>query len=190
LTKNIAIKIWGTGLVISTMPYLFSQDTNTSSHSLSIVFPEVALLDIESESGENISFILDGAALDAGENVEFHQERSSLWLNYTSLISTMGSERSISVKASNLPDIPGLIISLEAENYIGTGEGTYGIPTATIIPTEMEKQLITGIGSAYTGDGPSNGHRLKYYLDYSGSYADFSKEKGSQNITITYTITD
>jgi hypothetical protein len=67
-----------------------------------------------------------------------------------------------------------------------------GAPTTAVTLTNTAQNIITGIGSAYTGDGVNNGHNLSYSLDLdatSGSYAllDFDE---STTLEITYTLSD
>ncbi len=170
---------------------VFGQDQENDSHSLIISFPEVALLDIESENGTDVEFEISSSGLEAGEELIIHDEQDELWLNYTSLVATNGAQRSITVESSPMPEIPGLVISLEAKNHAGTGGGDLGIPTASIYPSTSPTNIITGIGSAFTGDGSANGHQLVYTLDFEGEFEDLSFIEGSNTtISMTFTITD
>ncbi len=167
------------------------QDTDSDSHNLKISFPEVALLDIEAVNGTDVNFEINSLNVEAGDEIEIHEEENELWLNYTSLVSTNGTQRSISVESSALPEVPGLVISLTAMSHSGTGGGDLGSPTTAVIPSESPVKIITGIGSAYTGDGSENGHQLVYTLDFNGEFQDLDVESGeSSSISLTYTITD
>jgi len=182
--------ILGTGLAISTIPYLFPQDSNTGSHNLNITFPEIALLDIEIEGGNDLNIILDGSVLEPGEEVGFHEEGGKIWINYTSLVGDKSSNRKISVRANNIPEIYGLTIGVVSGKYKGNGKGKYGIPTSMVIPCDVEMDILTGIGSAYTSNGVNNGHQLSYYVDYIGKYEDLKAQNGAKTVTFTYTISD
>ncbi len=170
---------------------LFGQDTDSDSHNLIISFPEVALIDIEANNGTEVEFEISSSGIEAGEALVIHDQRDELWINYTSLIASDGTQRSISVEAGPMPEIPGLVISLEAKNHSGNGGGDFGLPTPSIQPSSSPTNIITGIGSAYTGDGSANGHQLVYSLDFEGEISDLSfADELSTSILMTYTITD
>ncbi len=179
-----------TMLALVSLPKVLSQDSNTGSHNLNIVFPAVALLDLESTDGNDLSFVLEAPGLEAGEELEIHEQRDGLWINYTSLVSENGTERSITVKAGNVPEIPGLTIRVIANLHSGQGGGSFGMPTSAVVPGSTELDIITGIGSAFTGNGVSNGHKLIYFLDYTGSFEGLRESDDVSTVTLTYTITD
>ncbi len=176
---------------LSGVCFLFAQESNTGSHNLNIVFPEVALLDIESEDGSDINFIIENQDLAAGEEFEIHEQNEALWLNYTSLVAQNGATRAISVHSTSVLEIPGLDISIEALSHSGVGGGSLGSPTSVVVPSTTATNIITGIGSAFTGDGVTNGHKLVYSLDYTGSTENLHAMNGDiATISIVYTITD
>ncbi len=180
-----------TVVITMSIQSIYGQDADSESHNLTISFPQVALLDIESENGTEVNFAINSSGLEAGEELIIHEEQSELWLNYTSLVASNGTQRSITVESSPLPDIPGLVISLIAMSHSGTGGGDLGAPTPVIIPSSSPTNIITGIGSAFTGDGSANGHQLIYYLDFNGNFEDLNVQNGSSTtISLTYTITD
>ncbi len=86
MNRNLIIFIGSTIIALVTIPMIWSQDKSSASHSLTIVFPEIALLDIESEEGNNLTFVMDATLLEAGEKLEVHEENDALWLNYTSVV--------------------------------------------------------------------------------------------------------
>ncbi|MBS3992591.1 MAG: hypothetical protein KGZ87_02625 [Bacteroidetes bacterium] len=166
----------------------YSQDTNTDSHTISIGIPKVALLDIESATGKNIS--LQGTApTEAGEMVNFNATNSSLWLNYTSIKSTANPSRNVSVQITAGTVPAGLQLTVQAGSFSGSGVGTFGTSAGVITLTGTAQNLLTGIGSAYTGNGPSNGHNLTYTLSQVGSYAALDFDN-SNTLTVTYTLSD
>ncbi len=184
--SHIILLLW-----LSSVCFLFAQDANTGSHNLTVLFPEIALLDIESENGSDITFSIDNPDLEAGSEFTIHQQNDDLWLNYTSLVSQSGSTRSISVQSNSVMAIPGLQVSIEAQSHSGDGEGLFGVPSTSVIPSPIATQIITGIGCAFTGDGVSNGHQLIYKLDYEGEMEDLNAMNGEvSTISIIYTITD
>ncbi len=185
-SKHIILLLW-----LSSICFLFAQDANTSSHNLTIVFPEIALIDIESTEGVDISFEIDNPDVEAGESFQIHEQNDDLWLNYTSLVSQSGASRSISVHTNSNLEVPGLAISLIASAHSGAGDGDLGIPTETVMPSQTPSYILTGIGTAFTGDGTSNGHKLTYKLDYEGNMTDLESMSGEvATVIVIYTITD
>lgn len=169
---------------------LFAQDTDEQSHNVAISIPEIAILDIETTDNADISFALDAAGLEAGEEFVIDEENSDLWLNYTSVVTASGNQRSITVESNSVPSITGLTLKVVAAAHAGSGGGSLGAPTAIVTPSATPADIITGIGSAYTGDGNANGHNLTYHLDFTGDFADLNVADAASTISMTYTISD
>jgi len=83
----------------------------------------------------------------------------------------------------------GLQLTVQAGSFSGSGVGTFGTSAGVITLTGTAQNLLTGIGSAYTGNGPSNGHNLTYTLSQVGSYAALDFDN-SNTLTVTYTLSD
>lgn len=170
----------------------YAQDTNIDTHTIALIVPEVALLDLESATGTAISLGVI-APTEAGLPVTFSSANTDLWLNYSSIIGSITEpSRNITVQvtAGTIPD--GIDINLVALADAGNGDGTIGTPTTSIIlSTATAQNLVTGIGSAYTGDGVNNGHNLSYTGGLSSS-TPYSELDFDQNavLTVTYTLTD
>lgn len=168
-----------------------AQDTNEASHGVNISIPTVAIIDIEGPEGEsptiNLTPSYDG--LEAGAAVNFSSATNNdLWLNYTSIV---GSEQTRSINAAitdgSLP--AGVSLKVVAGNASATGNGAKGSPESVINLSSTAAPLVSGIGSAYTGDGHSNGHQLTYSLDMDvESYTTLVA--ADYNVTVTYTITE
>jgi hypothetical protein len=172
----------------------FSQDIEFDSHEVTIQIPNVALLDLESSSGIDIT--LSGTApTEAGDAVNFNTTNSSIWINYSSIAdSNYNASRNITVKITD-GDVPkGLELTVIASDDSGKGKGKMGNPeNYAIALSEMKEEIIIdGIGSSYTGNGPNNGHQLTYTLLQSSdtdSYEDLDFDQ-SDTVTITYTLSD
>ncbi|MDP3353594.1 MAG: hypothetical protein Q8S44_07630, partial [Flavobacteriaceae bacterium] len=133
---------------------------------------------------------LNGTApTEAGEKAVFNATNNALWINYTSIKSTANPTRKVSIQITGGTVPAGLQLSIAAAAYSGTGAGTTGTSAGTKILTGTSQDLITGIGSAYTGNGVSNGHNLTYTLAQIGSYADLDFNS-SNTLTVTYTLSD
>ncbi|KUJ50556.1 hypothetical protein [Chryseobacterium sp. JAH] len=167
-----------------------SDDTN-DDHTITITVPEVALVDIEPSASKNISLGFT-APTEAGLPITPSGTNNTLWLNYSSIKSVADATRTVSVKVDAI--IPGIDIKVTAGAATGTGDGTLGTPTAQLTLTAVDQTIISGIGSAYTGDGANNGHNLTYTLDAGSSsgtalYADLEAVTNA-GTTVTYTISD
>ena len=167
-----------------------AQDNQTDNHTIGITVPKVALVDIESATSKNITLNFANIT-EAGEGLTAPTSNSDLWLNYSSILSgedAAETRRKISVKLNAA--IPGLDIKVAAATYAGSGKGNQGTAAASAITLTGEDQdLITNIGSCYTGNGVSNGHNLTYsVLPNDGNYGALVAKTNS--VTVTYTISD
>jgi len=171
-----------------------AQDTNEDSHTVTIGIPNVALLDIESGSDNNGIRLAAIAPTEAGENLNFGTDvsrNSALWINYSSIVSGTETRQVTVAITEGVELLAGLKLTVTAATVSG-GEGTRGTSTGEITLSTAEQDVITGIGSAYTGNGNTNGHNLTYQIAQStteGTYAAL-RSGLSQPITITYTLTD
>lgn len=177
-------------IIIASITVL-AQDIQADNHQVSFSIPATSLLDIEGPGGNNSIFFSPDAITEAGIAFDFNLSNSSLWLNYTNIKSTADGTRRITIGMTN--DLPtGMTLNVSAGLDAGNGNGTKGTPISSPITLAngATSTIITGIGSAYTGDGVNNGHQLTYNLvfnddDFQTLTADLNK-----TVTITYTIAD
>ncbi|RKT00804.1 hypothetical protein [Chryseobacterium defluvii] len=172
--------------------HMNAQDTNTDNHTIGITIPEVALVDIEPAASKNITMGFT-APTEAGLPITLTGTNNTLWLNYSSIKSVADATRTVSVKLNAL--IPGVDIKVTAAAASGSGAGTLGTPSAQLILSAADQTIVSGIGSAYTGDGVNNGHNLTYTLapgSGSGSVASYADLEATTTAvaTVTYTISD
>ncbi|MFL9834830.1 hypothetical protein [Chryseobacterium terrae] len=171
---------------------LKAQDTNTDNHTITISVPEVALVDIEPAATKNITLGFT-APTEAGNPVTPNTANSTLWLNYSSIKSVADPTRNVSVSLNAI--IPGIDIQVTAAAATGSGGGTLGTPSAQLTLSATDQTIISGIGSAYTGNGANNGHNLTYALAAGSgpggvaAYADL-EASATTVATVTYTISD
>ncbi|MBK1898268.1 hypothetical protein [Chryseobacterium paridis] len=169
-----------------------AQDTNTDNHTITISIPEVALVDIEPAATKNITLGFT-APTEAGQPIIAAASNTTLWLNYSSIKSVADPTRNVSVKLNAL--IPGIDIHVTAAAATGSGAGTLGTPSAQLTLSAADQTIISGIGSAYTGNGANNGHNLTYALAAGSgpggvaAYADL-QATATTVATVTYTISD
>jgi hypothetical protein len=158
--------------------------SNTDNHQVSIVIPEIAMLDIESAGSNDISLTMV-APTDAGETIA-DQTDNSLWLNVTSIVTSSGT-RDISVKLDNA--ITGLDLKVVSLDYSGSGFGSWGTAQSEIILSSTDQILVDDLRSGYTFNGAGNGYNLTYTASPQAD-ADFGDlVANTENITVTYTLT-
>jgi len=165
-----------------------AQDSNTDNHEITVVVPNVALLDLESSVSKSFTATFAQATpLEAGEKVTVPVNNSDLWLNYSSIIPSSVTARTVQVKTSAV--LPGVGVAVVAATATNDGSGTLGTPTATVTLTTADQPVVTGIGSAYTKTGPASGHQLTY--SFTALDADYAALRaGTTAITVTYTLVD
>jgi len=166
-------------------------DTNEATHGVNITIPTVALVDVEGADGNEagtISLMPDVSGIEAGQAVNFTTATNNdLWLNYTSVV---GSEQTRNITASisngSLPS--GVSLNLKAGG-VSTGNGELGSSADQISLSDTEGNLVTGIGSGYTGNGHQKGRRLTYSLDMDNSNYATLVANNNYNVTVMFTIT-
>jgi hypothetical protein len=170
---------------------LYAQgDDRDDSHIITITIPEVALLDLEATLTKDFSAPFTHSG-EAGDPIVAPSNNATIWLNYSSILKptspTQG--RNISVVASAL--VPGVTIHVVAGPASSGGKGTLGSPSGQLTLTAASQNIITGVGSAYTVSGVSNGHLLTYsFLAEDGNYAALRSGVSGTPITVTYTLAD
>jgi len=169
----------------------FAQDDNHDSHQISFSIPATSILDIEGPGGNNSINFTPEAITEAGESFNFNLSNSALWLNYSNIKPSVDATRKITVGMTN--DLPtGMSLTVTAGNDAGNGKGVKGTPQASAISLTngSSSTIITGIGSAYTGNGVNNGHQLTYNLAFDENEFQTLSADLNQSVTITYTISD
>lgn len=169
-------------------------DDEDDVHDIVISIPEVALVDIETSGGSTSINLGPAAPTEAGLPLDFSaQTNSDLWLNYSSIQSSANDPtRDIHAAITNGTMPAGMTLQVTAGADAGGGDGTIGSSTGAITLSGATTNVITGIGSAYTGDGATNGHNLTYQLSLgaaAGAYANLDADDAT-TVSITYTITD
>jgi hypothetical protein len=181
--QHITIKVIAIICLLSTL--LYTGDSNSASHTIRIIVPEVALLDIESEYNKNIPLLFT-APSESGEPIT-SSSNSDLWLNVTSIVSS-GDSREITVKIDNT--IPGLDLKVMPKDYQGNGFGYWGTPNSELSLTTFEQVLISGIRSGVTANSFNNGYNLEYEAALDNSSIKDLVSTDGKDITVTYTISN
>ncbi|MGR3812147.1 hypothetical protein [Jiulongibacter sp. NS-SX5] len=167
-----------------------AQDTNSDNHQITVVVPNIALLDIEPGTAATRNFtstFSQPIPLEAGEKISDADDNDDLWINYSSILPTAVTSRRVDVKASALPE--GVTIKVKASAAAAGGAGTKGSSAGEVTLSTTDQEVISGIGSAYTGTGVNNGHQLTYSFEALDTDYEDLRAKNT-TVTVTYTLVD
>lgn len=159
------------------------------SHLLTISISPITLLDMAQINAKNLEYTL--TAGDAGEKptLELTSGDTNKYLNYTSI--TSSKARKITVKLNaNLPSW--LKLNLESSDPMsGGGVGARGkrvVGGRDLSGTAQD--IVTDIGSCWTGKGVGSGPSLTYTLSIVDAEVINIASTDSINETVTITLTD
>jgi hypothetical protein len=175
----------------------FGQPTNPSYTLSTNTFFEldmrpIALIDLES-GGANANFTFNVTPpAEAGEGFGSNPlaTNNNTWLNYSCAVRNVVSRKvQVRISSGSIPN--GFELTLQVSGASGAGGGTLGTATgSTIVLSNSEQDIITGIQGAYTGNGANNGHQLTYSLNYTGIGGFGVVFQSTSVINISYTILD
>lgn len=185
LLKNILV------MFIFTMLFapISNAQNNSANHKIKIDIPNVALLGLISENSTLINPI---SANEAGNAIDVSNaaNNNNLWINYSSVNRDRNHQRQIMAMVQG--DVPaGIKLKLKASNANGSGKGNLGQPVGLITLSAQPAEVITNIGSCYTGRGIQHGHSLEYQIeldDNDRAYAQINA--GNTVVNVIYTLTD
>jgi hypothetical protein len=170
-------------IILSYGSKLSAQDKNSVQMPIMFSIPAIALIDFAGFD-KRITFIAGKGA----EQIITPSTLDKTWINYSSIVDG-NSTNSISVNLSS-ENIPSEIrIKLDISPDAGAGAGTIGKPTSQITLTGYPQEIITGIGSCYTGRGTLKGHQLTYSWEWLPPYDVDHSSIDNIEISVTYTLT-
>lgn len=160
-------------------------ESDTDTHDVKITVNEVAELRIE---GGGSTAVVIGAPDTAGDSPKTTwTDKDAAYLQYTSIVQTTQTRRiTAEIKAADnkLPDGVALKVN---PTTAGCGQGTLGTAGGEVTLDETARDIVTGIGSGWTGTGGTDGVKLEYSVELTA--ADL-KETSVGTTTITYTLTE
>ena len=161
----------------------------SAKHDVKVVIPKHTSIGLSSDATITLS---PSAPESAGQGLRFDvasASDNSHWLQYSSITS---SANSISVSmTSNGQALPnGVVIELQAGSNANAGKGEAGSPKPAIVLNGGQQEIISNIGSCYTGTGSNAGHQLTYTLKMTNADQYSQLASGEFKNTITYTITE
>lgn len=170
--------------VFAGIAFLYSDDDKDDIHTVKIIIPKVALLDIESGDAKDIT--LKMVAPEEAGNPLLGATDDRIWLNVTSVVET-GNTRSITVKIDEPQD--GIDLKVISDTYSGSGYGSWGTPQPLIILNTTDQNLVTGIKSGESGDGIHSGFNIKYIAEANNSEYGKITSNTNKDIIVIYTLT-
>lgn len=184
-----------TTIILSIIPtvLLMAQDSPESEHDVNVSFtvPKTNIIDIASVNGNDITFSpVEISSIANGTN--FTLTNNELWLNYTVIKASEFEHKRINVSTSATNFPVGMTLKLKVDPDEGQGKGEMGTPVfgyTDLVPEAGPVELISNIGSCYTGNGSNRGHNLHFKLEYDNTYYDELHTDFNTIIVLTYTIT-
>lgn len=176
-------------ILLSWLPVFSYSQSNSTNHKINIEIPEVALLGLVTKcaADNNLNSALP---TEAGSSINTTDaENSSIWINYSSIISADNKRKVIAMVQGELPK--GIQLKVQASKFSGSGKGKLGAPVGVVTLSNEPLDVITDIGSCYTGKGVNNGHYLTYKLEMDESTVDYVLLSNEQtSVNVIYTLTD
>lgn len=162
-------------------PQLWAQD-NTGTNEITMGIPELQLL-----ATTNSTLNLELTTSTAGEAIQSGAQDSS-YVQVSSIVPTAGTTRTIEASYDAIPAGTELVVSASAPTN-GNQGGTIGSGLSNVSLSTTATDIITGIGSCYTGTASDDGYKLVYsWSAATGAYGDIVATS-SQVATVTLTIT-
>lgn len=160
---------------------------NNSSHKATVSIPDVALLSLQFEGNSGIEFMAESKI--AGDLIQLNAtKKSAVWLNYSSVSSNNRNRKVTATVAGLIPE--GIIVKVKAGQSTGAGVGMLGKSTGLVRLSESPTDIVSGIGSCYTGSGAQNGHLLSYELEIDEDLFYKNSESKETTLQVVYTLTD
>ena len=166
--------------------FAIAGDKNTS-HKAKVAIPDVALLALRFEENSSVDFV--GTTTGAGDQINLKsKQKPGVWLNYSSIGNGVQKRKITATVAGIIPD--GLTVTVKAEESIGSGVGELGRSNGIVQLSESPSDIISGIGSCYTGSGIQNGHLLSYNVEIDDDAFYENQNSEESVLSIVYTLTD
>ena len=172
------------------MPLIVYSQGMEAQHKVNVAIPQVALLDLVSETPANGNFSSSSSA-EARDIVRFQDsEKTGIWVNYSSIVRNQNHRRKVvAMVQGEIPE--GMKLKVKASGFSGSGKGRMGEPEGEITLSHQPSDIIVDIGSCYTGTGVNNGHHLTYTIEQKGQPSGYAQLPQEQTfVNVVYTLTD
>jgi len=146
--------------------------------------PTVSLIDF---SGSERKIIFKSGS--GAEQIINPSTIGKTWLNYSSIVDGRSTNNiSVQIKTGSLPTE--VEIMLEIGEDAGAGAGKTGKSAGKIKLTDFPQEIISGIGSCYTGRGTGKGHQLVFSWEWRSPYDKIYSNFDNIEIAVIYTLTN
>lgn len=178
-------------LIIGSMglPILsLAQKNNSAEISVSLKIPPVALINFVSNERQMITYSYSTMQFQEVEQVITPTTGDKTWVNYSSIVGPgLSNYITVHISSGSLP--ADVLLSVFISDDIGAGAGNTGTSVGHITLSSYPQNIITNIGSCYTGQGVNKGHQLIYVWENPDSYNYSLNYENGKAIAVTYTIT-
>ena len=182
-------------LLISLVVLFFSfstivpaQNYNTAEMSISLKIPAIALIDFVVDDSQVITYSYSDLEPNQIQQIITPSTGDETWLNYSSIVkSGLTNYITVHISSGSLPADVSLNVLIGAD--VGAGTGIRGTSKGQITLSTFPQNIITNIGSCYTGRGINKGHQLTYIWENPDSYNYSLNYEQGNVIAVTYTIT-
>jgi len=158
------------------------------SHKAQVVIPEVAMLALQYESGSNLEFTGNTPNI-AGDQFELSTvSKSPVWLNYSSVVSQNQKRKVTATVLGNIPN--GVVLKIKTQGVSNQGVGELGKSKGMVRLSNSPADIISGIGSCYTGKGIRNGQGLTYEVEIDNDLFYQNEQISDLSLSVVYTLTD
>lgn len=165
---------------------LYSQKWSSSSLSVNLTLPEIAIIDLAPNTSTIDMSVRPPTS--PGQPIDMSQATNTdKWINYSVSEGRGTPKRNITAQIISGEVPKGFNLKLSAGKYQGYGEGKKGKSTGEITLSGTPQRIVKNIGGGFTGRGTNNGHQLSFSLMYE-EYEDV--KVGSSSITVAFTLTD
>lgn len=164
----------------------------SDNQTIMVIVPPVAKVKLVSAGALNFSLEFTAPNV-AGEPIEAPGAPTDLtYLVYSSINNTsgVGGYRTITVKTDEQP-LDGYNFTVLPGAVASSGAGKKGVASGVITLSTTSRNIVTAIGSSYTGAAVNNGHALNYGVSVAnGSAAYATLVAGSKAFRVIYTLSE
>lgn len=186
--KKIVLLISLVVLFFSFSTIVPAQNNNTAEMSITLKIPAIALIDFVVDGSQMITYNYSYSEPNQVEQIITPTTGDKTWLNYSSIVkSGLTNYITAHISSGSLPADVSLNVLIGAD--VGAGAGLKGTSIGQIALSTFPQNIITNIGSCYTGRGINKGHQLTYIWENPDSYNYSLNYEEGNAIAVTYTIT-
>lgn len=188
LKYRIACSIFLASLCFSSSILMQAQSNNKAEMKLTFSIPALALINFAVNASQIITYSFSNITPSQVEQIISPATGDNTWLNYSSIVEN-GTTNYITAHISSGSLPADVTLDVLIGTYAGSGAGLLGTSIGEITLSSYPQNIITNIGSCYTGMGINTGHQLTYVWQNPESFNyNYYFENGNL-IAVTYTIT-